>query len=229
VYGKSPRGPEAYIRLQALGKAIVAKHGSASPELDGIRGILDFKTKGALPEQPANSIVLIDEIDKAPRDFPNDLLNEIEKQEFDIRELPAHVPRAKNNARILTLLTSNNEKNLPDAFLRRCIYYYIPFPEGQQLEDIIKAHFPSWDGRVDIAAIKTWIGKVRKLELARKPATGEFIDWLRLLDGGGLLTALKVSYGSLSETDKDRFLDSFGTLVKNNYDIDRVRTAAKNS
>src|SRR5690606_30689569 len=81
-----------------------------------------------IDDDPRSSVVLIDEIDKAPRDFPNDLLNEMENFSFDIRELGLHVPRPPQKARTIVIMTSNSEQNLPNAFLRRCVFYHIPFP-----------------------------------------------------------------------------------------------------
>ncbi|MFM8485778.1 MAG: AAA family ATPase, partial [Bacteroidota bacterium] len=93
---------------------------------------------GNLDAGKRSSVVLIDEIDKAPRDFPNDILNEIEEQAFRIRELSLDVKRSPDTP-IMVIMTSNSEKNLPDAFLRRCVFYHIPFPNQEQLGKIAKS------------------------------------------------------------------------------------------
>ena len=138
---------------------------------------------------PRRSVVLIDEIDKAPRDFPNDILNEIENAYFKIPEFrdpkthrPVVIEANKKYAPIL-ILTSNSEKTLPDAFLRRCIYYNIPFPEEERLCDIIDARLGSIS---DATAVKDAVKLFVKLRenstgLRKKPATAELLNWLTSL------------------------------------------------
>ncbi len=138
-------------------------------------------------------VVLIDEIDKADIDFPNDLLRELDLMEFTIEELdPASLNeeeihsghRRDYKARIppIVVITSNDEKELPDAFLRRCLFYYIDFPEPQQLERIVRANL---EGQVDAALIANTERLLRRFralsELRKLPATSELIDWVRIL------------------------------------------------
>jgi MoxR-like ATPase len=118
-----------FIKLHALGKAILQAWGKdmikANESLKDLQHLSEFDK---LENEPRSSVVLIDEIDKAPRDFPNDLLFEIENTAFSINELMnKHIPRPESGAQIVVIMTSNFEKNLPDAFLRRCLFYHIPF------------------------------------------------------------------------------------------------------
>ena len=229
AYAQATSEPGDYVELKALGKAIVFKHGSASEELDDIRSIRDFKTEGAIPPEPTSTVVLIDEIDKAPRDFPNDILNEIEHQQFTIREVGGRVPKAENNAKILVIMTSNNEKNLPDPFLRRCIYHYIEFPGDTLLEEIVLAHFPDLKNipvqpETTKGIINTF-GELRKLSVLKRPATAEFIDLLRILERDQLLTEAWKPYKSLPPEIKTKLTDSIGLLFKNSSDVAEVKEA----
>jgi MoxR-like ATPase len=222
AYSKVDKNTGDYIKLRALGTAIAFKHGNNSKGLDAIRSIIDFKTGGSIPPNPVSSLVLIDEIDKAPRDFPNDILNEIEKLCFEIRELNATVPTAENNAKVLMIMTSNNEKNLPDAFLRRCVYYYISFPDIDQMDKIIKEHFPALknnNGTQVMGIIKTF-NELRKLPLLKKPATAEFIDWLHVLDSKKMLNTAAQPYDQMPSEIKTELQQTIGILLKNNNDIE---------
>lgn len=143
--------------------------------------IRNYIVKGVLwqaftSEQPV--ALLIDEIDKADIEFPNDLLREIDRMEFYCYETREMI-RAKH--RPLVFITSNNEKELPDAFLRRCFFHYIKFPEAETMRQIVAVHFPSLKGDLLSAALKTFYD-VRGLPgLKKKPSTSELIDWLKLL------------------------------------------------
>ncbi len=144
------------------------------------------------------SVVLIDEIDKAPRDFPNDILNEIEKLYFRIPELNGKQIKADNEEyRPVIILTSNSEKNLPDAFLRRCIYYHIKFPESTRMKEIVQSHLQAAnssskkkDDGNDSGSSEAGIDQALDLfykfrdadrNLRKTPATAEFISWLRVM------------------------------------------------
>ena len=128
------RTAEDFIQLRALGLAITGAIGRKDCGLSPA-----ILAKSDITDHPRGSVVLIDEIDKASRDFPNDLLNEIENYEFEIGEINQHVRLTDERQRqnIIVILTSNFEKNLPDAFLRRCIYYHIEFPTKERLFEII--------------------------------------------------------------------------------------------
>ena len=126
-------------------------------------------------------ILLIDEIDKADIEFPNDLLNELDEMTFHVNELDEEV-KAKH--RPVVIITSNSEKELPDAFLRRCIFYYIEFPDEEMMERIVKVHYPEIEERLMRDAIKKfyWIRQVDGLR--KKPSTSELLDWIKALAVG---------------------------------------------
>lgn len=199
---------EKYITYEALGLAILL---SMPPS----------ETDSYLPERlrgrgPARSVVLIDEIDKAPRDLPNDVLDEIENMSFTVRET-GHTFAADKGYMPVVILTSNSEKNLPDAFLRRCVFYHIPFPTSDRLKEIVTRRL-SFDGhftpKMLEAAIKHF-EKIRELSLKKKPATAELLAWVRVLDKKGIDTndlksgeveALAFTYAVLAKSKEDREL-----------------------
>ena len=152
-------------------------------------------------------VLLIDEIDKADVEFPNDLLNELDEMSFHIPELDEEV-KAKH--RPIVIITSNSEKELPDAFLRRCIFYYIEFPDDEMMERIIRVHYPDIEDRLIREALKRfyWIREVEGLR--KKPSTSELLDWIKALALGGIAVE-KI-------TSEIPFL---GTLLKNEQDTDR--------
>ncbi len=155
--------------------------------------------------------LLIDEIDKADIEFPNDLLREIDRMEFycyETREL------IKAKHRPLVFITSNNEKELPDAFLRRCFFHYIKFPEAETMRRIVAVHFPALKSELLTAAMKTFYD-VRGLPgLKKKPSTSELLDWLKLLVAEDIpLSALQ------SADDKVSIPPLVGALLKNEQDV----------
>src|SRR6266850_1998713 len=153
-------------------------------DVDGgerVKDIHNYIVKGVLwqaftSEQPV--ALLIDEIDKADIEFPNDLLREIDRMEFYVYETRELI-RAKH--RPLVFITSNNEKELPDAFLRRCFFHYIKFPDADTMKSIVDVHFPKLKKELLTAALKNFYD-VRNLPgLKKKPSTSELLDWLKLL------------------------------------------------
>ena len=128
-------------------------------------------------------VLLIDEIDKADLEFPNDLLWELDQMEFHIPETGETV-RAKQ--RPIVIITSNAEKELPDAFLRRCVFHYIEFPDQTQMEQIIRVHFGKLEKKLVQQALAAfyWVRELRNIE--KKPSTSELVDWLRALVAGGV-------------------------------------------
>jgi len=162
----------------------------------------------AAPERP---ILLIDEIDKADIEFPNDLLRELDRMEFycyETREL------VKAKHRPVVFITSNNEKELPDAFLRRCFFHYIKFPDAETMKSIVAVHFPGLKQELLTAAMKTFYD-VRNLPgLKKKPSTSELLDWLKLLVAEDIpLEALQ------SKDDKVAVPPLVGALLKNEQDV----------
>jgi MoxR-like ATPase len=156
-------------------------------------------------------VLLIDEIDKADIEFPNDLLREIDRMEFYCYETRQTI-RAKH--RPLVFITSNNEKELPDAFLRRCFFHYIKFPDAETMNAIVDVHFPTLKKELLTCALKTFYD-VRNLPgIKKKPSTSELIDWLKLLVAEDIpLEALQ------SADDKISLPPLVGALLKNEQDV----------
>jgi MoxR-like ATPase len=152
-------------------------------------------------------VLLIDEIDKADVEFPNDLLNELDEMSFHIPELDEEVSA---NHRPVVIITSNSEKELPDAFLRRCIFHYIEFPDEEMMERIVKVHYPDIESKLMKEAIKRFYW-IREMDgLRKKPSTSELIDWIKALSLGGI------------STDKiSAEIPFLGTILKNELDTDR--------
>ena len=128
-------------------------------------------------ESDARPVVLIDEIDKADIEFPNDLLLELDKMEFHISETGQQV-NAKH--RPMFIITSNNEKELPDAFMRRCLFYYIEFPNFEMMKSIVQSHFPDIDKSLINEALAAFY-HLREHEFKKKPSTSELVDWIQIL------------------------------------------------
>ncbi len=187
---------------------------SGSEEAARVRDIRNYIVKGVLwqaftSDQPV--ALLIDEIDKADIEFPNDLLREIDRMEFYVYETRELI-QAKH--RPLVFITSNNEKELPDAFLRRCFFHYIKFPEADTMQRIVDVHFPGLKKQLLAAAMKTFY-EVRNLPgLKKKPSTSELLDWLKLLVAEDIpLEALQ------SQDDKVAVPPLVGALLKNEQDL----------
>ena len=179
-----------------------------------VKDIANYIVKGVLwqaftADKPV--VLLIDEIDKADIEFPNDLLREIDRMEFyvyETRELVKAVHRP------LVFITSNNEKELPDAFLRRCFFHYIKFPDAETMKAIVAVHFPSLKKELLSAALKNFYD-VRNLPgLKKKPSTSELLDWLKLLLAEDIpLEVLQ------SKDDKVAVPPLVGALLKNEQDV----------
>ena len=156
-------------------------------------------------------VLLIDEIDKADLEFPNDLLWELDQMEFNIPETKETI---KAKQRPIVIITSNAEKELPDAFLRRCVVHYINFPDQEQMEEILRVHFDKLDQKLIQQALVAfyWLRDLRGIE--KKPSTSELVDWLRAMIAGGIdpddITAPMPFAGVLLKKDKD-----LQTLQKN--------------
>jgi MoxR-like ATPase len=178
-----------------------------------VKDIHNYIVKGVLwqaftAEKPV--VLLIDEIDKADIEFPNDLLRELDRMEFHVYETRETI-RAVN--RPLVVITSNNEKELPDAFLRRCFFHYIKFPEAETMRRIVEVHFPGLKQELLQAAMKTFFD-VRNLPgLKKKPSTSELIDWLKLL------VAEDIPAQALQSKDEKVSIPPLvGALLKNEQD-----------
>ena len=176
--------------------------------------ISNYIVKGKLWEcfeQEEQPILLIDEIDKADIEFPNDLLRELDRMEFYVYETQKTI-KAKH--RPLIIITSNNEKELPDAFLRRCFFHYISFPDADTMSQIVDVHFPNIKKELLKEAMDVFFGLREVQGLKKKPSTSELLDWLKLLMAEDIPPeALK------SSDDKKSLPPLYGALIKNEQDV----------
>ncbi len=206
-----------YLSFNALGRALL----NALP-LDTVR---DWLPKGFQHVGPTRSVVLIDEIDKAPRDFPNDLLNEIEQMYFRVPELgnvaiggPGVVPDAM---RPIVLLTSNSEKNLPDPFLRRCVYYNIPFPSRERLQEILLSRLTrlgAASGPLLDEALAFFLALREEHMVRRRISPAELIQWLTWMLARGAHAERPMREA------RTEALAGIGALAKDPGDQERVRS-----
>jgi MoxR-like ATPase len=164
-----------YLNYDALGKAVL---------LANERSVVEqWLPKDFVHDGPKRSVVLIDEIDKAPRDFPNDILNEVENMCFKVPELGNPTISAPERLKPILIITSNSEKSLPDAFLRRCVYYNIPFPKSDRLAEIVRGRIDDVRSAPDSylqQALELFDG-LRNAGFRKKPATAELLGWLLYL------------------------------------------------
>jgi len=179
-----------------------------------VHDISNYIKKGKLWEafeSKKRPILLIDEIDKADIEFPNDLLHELDKMSFHVYETGETVT-AKN--RPIIIITSNNEKDLPDAFLRRCFFHYIQFPDAETMAQIVEVHFPDIKPRLLSAAMKRFFDVRAMPGLKKKPSTSELLDWLKLL------LVEDIDPETLKEADPKKLIPPLhGALLKNEQDV----------
>ncbi len=156
-------------------------------------------------------LLLIDEIDKADIEFPNDLLQELDRMEFHVYETGETIKAAK---RPIIVITSNNEKELPDAFLRRCFFHYIRFPDADTMKEIVEVHFPGIKQRLVAEALRMFY-EIREVPgLKKKPSTSELLDWLKLL------MVEDIGPETLRERDPKKLIPPLhGALLKNEQDV----------
>jgi MoxR-like ATPase len=179
-----------------------------------VRDIQNYIVRGVLwqaftSDEPV--VLLIDEIDKADIEFPNDLLREIDRMEFYVYETRDMV-RAKH--RPLVIITSNNEKELPDAFLRRCFFHYIKFPDAETMQQIVDVHFPTLKKDLLAQALETFYQLREVPGLKKKPSTSELLDWLKLL------LAEDIPPEALRSQDQKAIVPPLhGALLKNEQDV----------
>ncbi|MGD0641439.1 MAG: MoxR family ATPase [Roseiarcus sp.] len=160
---------------------------------------------------PEHAVLLIDEIDKADIEFPNDLLLELDRMEFHVYETGETVRAAR---RPIVVITSNNEKELPDAFLRRCFFHYIRFPDSETMRAIVEAHYPGIKPRLIEEALRLFFSVRETPGLKKKPTTSELLDWLKLL------LSDDVSPETLRERDPRKLIPPLhGALLKNEQDV----------
>ena len=156
------------------------------------------------------AVLLIDEIDKADIEFPNDLLHELDKMKFLVYETGEIISA---NKRPIVIITSNNEKELPDAFLRRCFFHYIQFPDHETLKKIINVHFPDIKKNLLQSALEIFFDIREVPGLKKKPSTSEILDWIKLL----LIEDISVT--DLKKEPKDMLPTLYGALLKNEQDV----------
>ena len=205
-----------YIHWRPIGQAILAS-----------RGEEDFDKK--------RYVILMDEIDKAPRDFPNDLLDVMESYEMEVPELNwlksnEMIKTCDKNYRPFIVLSSNSEKSLPDAFLRRCVFFYINLPEGETLLKILEKHSDIQLSESEQKNARDWFFSLssRKQPFRKEPSTAEFIDWLRFLSKTSpkfpfeKLSAEKIVFSDRESEIKKNFRMSFTLIAKNKDDYMRL-------
>lgn len=181
---------------------------------DKVHDIGNYIKKGKLWEafeSDVRPILLIDEIDKADIEFPNDLLHELDQMSFHVYETGETITAKQ---RPIIIITSNNEKDLPDAFLRRCFFHYIQFPDAETMEQIVHVHFPNIKQRLLSAAMKRFF-EVRDMPgLKKKPSTSELLDWLKLL------LVEDIDPDIIKEADPKKIIPPLhGALLKNEQDV----------
>ncbi|SAL18645.1 ATPase, AAA family protein [Caballeronia peredens] len=179
-----------------------------------VKDIRNYIVKGVLWQafdSDQQSVLLIDEIDKADIEFPNDLLRELDRMEFYVYETRELV-KAKH--RPLVIITSNNEKELPDAFLRRCFFHYIKFPDAETMKAIVEVHFPGIKQDLLAAAMQSFFELRGVSGLKKKPSTSELLDWLKLL------LAEDIPPEALRSQDQKQIVPPLhGALLKNEQDV----------
>lgn len=177
--------------------------------VDDIAHYIKLGKLGEAFEDEEQVILLIDEIDKADLEFPNDLLWELDQMEFYIHETKRTV---KAKQRPIVIITSNAEKELPDAFLRRCIFHYIDFPDETLMEEIVRTHYPDVEAHLLKNAMEVFYNIRGLRDIRKKPSTSELIDWINALQIGGI-----------SADEIRAKLPFIGVVVKKDEDLETVR------
>lgn len=201
---KAQEGLYVYDTIQRLYDGQFGEEG-----VDDIARYIKLGKLGEAFDSDEQVVLLIDEIDKADLEFPNDLLWELDQMEFYIHETKRTV-KAKH--RPIVIITSNAEKELPDAFLRRCIFHYIDFPSAELMEEIVRTHYPDVEEKLlkDAMEVFYWIRSIK--DIRKKPSTSELIDWINALQIGGI------------PTDRLREeLPFVGVVVKKDEDLETLK------
>ena len=201
---KAQEGLYVYDTIQRLYDGQFGEEG-----VDDIARYIKLGKLGDAFESDEQVVLLIDEIDKADLEFPNDLLWELDQMEFYIHETKRTV-KAKH--RPIVIITSNAEKELPDAFLRRCIFHYIDFPGQELMEEIVRVHFPNVEENLLKNAMEVFYSIRALRDIRKKPSTSELIDWINALQVGGIS----------AETIKSK-LPFIGVVVKKDEDMSLVK------
>ena len=180
-----------------------------------VKDVKNYIKKGKLWEAfeapGVRPVLLIDEIDKADIEFPNDLLQELDRMEFYVYETDETI---KAVVRPVVIITSNNEKELPDAFLRRCFFHYIKFPEAETMNAIVEVHYPGIKQKLVAEALRIFYDMRKVPGLKKKPSTSELLDWLKLL------MVEDITEETLKEKDPTKLIPPLhGALLKNEQDV----------
>jgi MoxR-like ATPase len=217
---KTGRDKESFISFNSLGAALLATQAIN----DQWFKFSNYKSDVVDQCAGFGSVVLIDEIDKAPRDFPNDLLAELEKPpfKFKIKELTGFEIVQNIAKPVVVIITSNNEKGLPDAFLRRCVFHHINFPGPEILKDIVAAKFKESNPFFD-TAIAMFLEIRNKKNINKQPATSELIDWITCLKERDLLNSDLQQWKQADPAYKKKIVDTLGVIAKTKTDFETLK------
>ena len=188
---------------------------------DKVNDVANYIKKGVLWHSfitKKKPVLLIDEIDKADIEFPNDLLQELDTMEFFVYETGEFI---KAKQRPIVIITSNNEKDLPDAFLRRCFFHYINFPDIKTLEQIIKVHYPKIKKNLVNASINSFLSVRDTAGIKKKPSTSELLDWLKLILADDI-----DAQDLVKKNNKNILPPLYGALLKNEADVELFQKIA---
>ena len=188
---------------------------------DKVNDVANYIKKGVLWHSfitKKKPVLLIDEIDKADIEFPNDLLQELDTMEFFVYETGEFI---KAKQRPIVIITSNNEKDLPDAFLRRCFFHYINFPDVNTLEQIVKVHYPNIKKNLVNASINSFLSVRDTVGIKKKPSTSELLDWLKLILADDI-----DAQDLVKKNNKNILPPLYGALLKNEADVELFQKIA---
>ena len=188
---------------------------------DKVNDVANYIKKGVLWNSFVSikrPVLLIDEIDKADIEFPNDLLQELDTMEFFVYETGEFI---KAKQRPIVIITSNNEKDLPDAFLRRCFFHYINFPDVNTLEQIVKVHYPDIKKNLVNASINSFLSVRDTVGIKKKPSTSELLDWLKLILADDI-----EAQDLVKKNNKNILPPLYGALLKNEADVELFQKIA---
>jgi len=205
--------PERLVMLAA--GALLLEVAWADHDISDVRRYIKYGPLGRAFRSEARQVVLVDEIDKADMEFPNDLLHELDRMSFDIDETRETITARH---RPVVVVTSNNEKELPDAFLRRCVFHYIAFPDRELMSDIVRVHHPEVEDELLRQVLIAFYWLREKTEMRKRPSTSELIDWIAALRRAGV-----------SEVAMEEKLPFLGVLLKHEQDLDGFFAAQRRS
>ncbi len=211
---------ELFYKYDALGHFQYNQNNEVQLDADGLeQRFITFNALGMAIRSRERSVVLIDEVDKAPRDLPNDVLFAIENLSFRVSEINRSF-EADHRHRPIIILTSNSEKNLPDAFMRRVVYYHIPFPSATELLYILSRKTEQFS-QLDLDKLIKHFIKIREMKLKKPPSTAEMIYWVLLLQKVGF--PVKKINEAMSWDERSQLLMTYSVLAKNKEDLEILR------